>query len=29
MTGNQTVNDGTEVLFFCQADAVPTPTAYN
>ncbi|XP_073254870.1 limbic system-associated membrane protein-like [Porites lutea] len=29
LTGNQTVNDGTDVLFFCQADAVPTPTAYN
>ena len=29
LTGNQTVNDGTDVLFLCQADAVPTPTAYN
>ena len=28
LTGNQTVN-GTDVSFFCQADAFPTPTAYN
>lgn len=29
LTGNETVNDGSDVLFFCQGDAVPTPTAYN
>lgn len=25
LTGNETVNDGSDVLFFCQGDAVPTP----
>ena len=29
LTSNETVNDGSDVFFFCQADAVPTPTAYN
>ena len=29
LTANQTVNDGTDVSFFCRADAVPAPTAYN
>ena len=29
LTPNQTVNDGTDVSFFCRADAVPTPTTYN
>ena len=29
LTANRTVNDGSDVSFFCQADAVPSPTAYN
>ena len=29
LTANRTVNDGSDVSFFCRADAVPSPTAYN
>ena len=29
LTGNRTVNDGTDVSFSCQAVAVPSPAAYN
>ena len=29
LTPNQTANDSSDVLFFCQADAVPPPDSYN
>ena len=29
LTPNRTVNDGSDVSFFCRADAFPSPTAYN